>query len=560
MTKAKRALDRAHGSSPTPEKRSAPLESEEILQAIRHGRVDALVVAAEHGDQVVVLQGAENPYRVLIDAISDGAATLDSDGIVLYANKRFVEILSISQQNFIGSSLQSHFPPSGREKLENLIHGSLHSSSQEEITFDVESGRQRLIRFSLNPLRNSEHLTICVVATEMTALLEATEALKSNEESLRQLSARLLQLQDEERRRIARDLHDITGQKLAVQSMLLGRLDKASTGVDEEWHRVLAECKTLTGQLVDEIRTVSYLLHPPLLDELGLASAVQWYTEGFSRRTGIVTEADISANLPRLPPDVEVTLFRIVQESLTNVHRYSGSQKAYVHVKSTGDQITVEVGDYGRGMRPEMLNPMHGTVAPIGVGIQGMTERMRQLLGKLEITSRANEGTVVTATLPIAHLRILDSEETEDNRAGSSSDPVQSIAHKRILIADDHEMLRRGVRTLLQTELDWEICGEAVNGQEAVEKAGALHPDLVIIDIDMPVLNGLAATRQILRHRPQTKILIFTVHESDRMVKDIYATGAHGCLSKDKGAQDLLRVVKELFGNSTKSASATAPA
>src|ERR1700716_1474982 len=113
--------------------------------------------------------------------------------------------------------------------------------------------------------------------------------------------------------------------------MLLGRLENRSSDFDSESRQLLSECKALTGQLVEEIRTVSYLLHPPLLDELGLASAVQWYTEGFSRRTGIVTEADISANLPRLPPDVEVTLFRIVQESLTNVHRYSGSQKAYVH-------------------------------------------------------------------------------------------------------------------------------------------------------------------------------------------------------------------------------------
>jgi DNA-binding NarL/FixJ family response regulator len=118
---------------------------------------------------------------------------------------------------------------------------------------------------------------------------------------------------------------------------------------------------------------------------------------------------------------------------------------------------------------------------------------------------------------------------------------------KRILIADDHEMLRRGVRFMLEKETAWEVCGEAVNGQDAVDKATALSPDLVILDINMPVLNGLVAVRQILRNRPQTKILIFTVHDSDQTLKEIHAAGAHGYLSKNNASEDLLRVVKELL-------------
>jgi len=130
----------------------------------------------------------------------------------------------------------------------------------------------------------------------------------------------------------------------------------------------------------------------------------------------------------------------------------------------------------------------------------------------------------------------------------------------RILVVDDHEVVRQGIRTILSARPEWEICGEAVNGQEAVELAAELEPDLVIIDIDMPVLNGLAAVRQILRHRPQTKVLFFTVHDSEQMLKDIYATGAHGCLSKDKGSQDLIRVIRELFEKNTKPSSSDARA
>ena len=554
MPKVKRPAGSALGSSVSLKADMPPTESQEIIHAIRSGRIDALVVAGERGDQVVVLQDAELPYRLLIETISDGAATLDSDGIVLYANKRFLEMLSVSSERFIGTPLQNHFPSSGREALEKLIRSAQHDSRQGEISLEGKGGRPRIIRLSLNPVRISGHHTICVVATELTELLEANEALRSNEESLRQLSARLLQLQDEERRRIARDLHDTSGQKLAIQSMLLNQLESIASGLDAQSRQVLAECKSLTGQLVEEIRTVSYLLHPPLLDELGLASAVKWYTEGFSRRTGIDTEVSISSSFQRLPRDIEVTLFRIVQESLTNVHRYSGSPKAYVRVKSTDDQIVLEIGDFGRGIQQETLNARLGSIAPIGVGIQGMTERMRQLSGKLEITSRANKGTLVTATLPMAYLRTSGSQDVAvpeadpRPRAGNrKSGPKQNVELKRILVVDDHEMLRRGVCTLLETELGLEICGQAVDGQDAIEKAAALKPDLVIIDVDMPVLNGLAATREILRNRPQTKVLVFTVHESDQIVKDIYAAGAHACLSKDKGGRNLLRVIKELF-------------
>jgi len=563
MPKAKRVLKNT--PDPVEGLKHSLIESRDIVHAIRNGRIDALVVDGQEGQQIVVLQGAEHPYRVLVESINDGAATLDSNGTVLYSNKRFAEILNIAPENFVGSKLQSHFSSSGRQKLEQLIRNALTDSTNGEITLDVPGGRQRLIRFSLNPVRSLENQNVCVVATELTELMEASEALRSNEESLRQLSARLLQLQDEERRRIARDLHDTTGQKLAIQSILLARLDKTSKGLDEESRKLLAECKMLNVQLVEEVRTVSYLLHPPLLDELGLASAVEWYAEGFARRTGIATDVKISPKFMRLPPDIEVTFFRIVQESLTNVHRYSGGSKAYVRLKATDDQIVVEVGDDGKGIEPGKLNAKNGTVAPLGVGIQGMTERMRQLSGKLEIKSKPKSGTLVVASLPIARLRHSDSQDSAEANGNSQpaaqtqgENPQSSVPRKRILIADDHEMLRRGVCTALQKQTEWELCGEAVNGREAVERATRLQPDLVIMDVEMPVLNGLAAAREILRNCPQTKILIFTVHESDQMVKDIYAAGVHACLSKDKGGRDLLRVVKELLEDNVSYSSASA--
>lgn len=529
-------------------------ELEETLEAIRGGAVDALVINGPDGDQVFTLQGAEHPYRVLVETINEGAATLDTSGTILYSNLRFAEILGVPLEKFIGTPVQSHVSPEESAKLESLIEHARENTAKGEINLEALEGKSRVVRFSLSPIKSSGLKTICVVATELTELMEANQSLKSNEETLRQLSSRLLQLQDDERRHIARDLHDITGQNLAVQSIALSQiLNSKTVRLDEATRKTLTECATLTRQVGEEIRTLSYLLHPPLLDELGLASAVKWYAQGFEHRTGIAVEVDIQTDFSRLPPEAEVTLFRVVQESLTNVHRYSGSPKAYVSLRATGGAVKVQVGDFGKGMPSDGLKSAHAGDAPLGVGIQGMKERMRQLGGRLDITSRPNEGTLVTATLPVSKLEEIASEPLD--RAGSlqfsrdveGAHTDSATARKRILVADDHEVLRRGVRTMLQPETDLEICGEAVDGQDAIDKASELHPDLVILDINMPVLNGLAAVRQILRHRPETKILVFTVHDSDQTIQEILAAGAHGYLSKAKGGQDLVYVIRELL-------------
>ena len=262
----------------------------------------------------------------------------------------------------------------------------------------------------------------------------------------------------------------------------------------------------------------------------------------------------------RLPPDAEVTLFRIVQESLSNVHRYSGSARASMQIKVHAGEIELTVADFGKGMH-HALNSRTGKVAPLGVGIQGMKERIRQLGGKLEITSQPGKGTSVTATMSLATPEAVAASPTSPSASPSVSqdaaepqdaadDPTparQNGSRRRILIVDDHEMLRQGLRAMLQKESDLEVCGEAIDGQDAVNQARALRPDLVILDINLPVLNGLIAVRQILRHRPKTRILVFTVHDSEQTAKEISAAGAHAYLSKGTGSDDLLRVVRTLL-------------
>jgi CheY-like chemotaxis protein len=184
-----------------------------------------------------------------------------------------------------------------------------------------------------------------------------------------------------------------------------------------------------------------------------------------------------------------------------------------------------------------------------------MTERIRQLGGTLNITSEPGRGTLVSAHIPFvtSQLASSDSDNTSESTTVSAyvkeAGLLQSSAdqRKRILIADDHAMLRRGVRNTLQSQPEFEICGEAVDGQDAVEKVKQLQPDLVILDINMPSLNGLVAIRQILRHQPQTKVVIFSVHNSDQTMQEARSAGAHGFISKGKDGAELLRVVREVL-------------
>ncbi len=401
-------------------------------------------------------------------------------------------------------------------------------------------------------------------AAELLGLVEANEALRSTEESLRRLSARLLQLQDEERRHIARDLHDITGQKLALQSMGLSALQtKQASHLDAEAQQTLRESLVLNQEIATEIRTLSYLLHPPLLDELGLSSAARWYATGFTKHTGIPIDIEVPQEMERLSPDAEVAIFRVLQESLTNVHRYANTPKARLRISTTADEIKVEIEDYGKGLQAARAKFPQESVARLGVGIQGMTERIRQLGGRLDITSGAKRGTLVIATIPLRASQVAAPAASQVS-AGTASLPsaASSVAehHQRqqILIADDHEMVRRGVRNTLQSEPDLEICGEAVDGQDAVDKASKFRPDLVILDINMPVLNGLVAVRQILRHCPTTKIVIFSVHDSEQPRQEARAAGAHGFVSKGEDSRELVRVVRHVLKRNTQAASASA--
>ncbi|MFZ0883473.1 MAG: CheR family methyltransferase [Candidatus Acidiferrales bacterium] len=490
--------------------------------------------------------------RVFADALIENAREplliLDRDLRVTLANSAFCRLFQIAAAETEGQLVydlgaKQWDIPALRHLLEQIIQ-----RNQRADDFEVCHGFPHLgtRTMCINARRIEPHEDEYLI---LLAIEDISEK-KRQTEALRRLSAYSMRVQDDERRRIARDLHDITGQKLALQSMNLAQMLRKlrdNPGVLS----IARECQSLTDQISSEIRTLSYLLHPPLLDELGLSSALHWYAQGFETRTGIRVTVDVPSDLLRLSPETEVTLFRVVQESLTNIHRYANSATAIIRVNADAEEMTLEIIDHGKGMEVSAEAPESFTAERPGVGIQGMRERMRQLSGRLEIVSVPNRGTRVVATLPVegvAREKALDEADVAalENAVndGDSTAPGASPEKKvRVLIADDHEIMRQGVRSLLADELNWEICGEAVNGREAVDKTLQLTPDLVILDLNMPVLDGLAALREIVGQTPRTKILVLTVHDSKRIIHEIFSAGADGCLLKSQTAQDLVRAV-----------------
>src|ERR1017187_10394874 len=233
------------------------------------------------------------------------------------------------------------------------------------------------------------------------------------------LTQRLLKVQDEERRKLSRDLHDHTGQTLTALKLSIAQL-KESCKEDPSKMVLVSEVSGLADQALDEIRTMSYLLHPPLLDEVGFACAAEWYVEGFAKRSGLSVSLDIAPDGERLPMRIEIALFRVLQESLTNVHRHSGAAQVRVYFRHQLEKIILEIRDDGCGIPAERLLRLREASAETGVGLAGMRERMNELNGKLEIESDGH-GTTLRAIVPFS--AIAPSGRIEDCALAAAQQP-----------------------------------------------------------------------------------------------------------------------------------------
>jgi PAS domain S-box-containing protein len=347
----------------------------------------------------------------LLDLANDAILVKSPDGTISYWNRGAERLYGWTRAEALGRSphqlLSTEFPvPLSEIESGDGWEGELHHVKRDGSRIVVAS------RWTTMRDRHGDLIGWLEINTDITAR-------KSAEAAARSLTGRLLTLQDEERRRIARGLHDSLGQYLAALKMNLDTLATANGSQPE----LAGKCAEMVDTCLTETRTISHLLHPPLLDEAGLNSAARWYVDGFAQRSGIKVSLSMPAELRRLPGEVEIALFRALQESLTNVHRHSGASEVAIRLTMDAYQVQLQIRDNGCGIAPQRLKRLADSAAEAGVGLAGMRERVRELGGLVEIQSDPT-GTVLKVSIPISEI----APETAIEPAGDNHDSTRPVS------------------------------------------------------------------------------------------------------------------------------------
>ena len=343
------------------------------------------------------LMESETRFRELVNSLPQIVFETDEKGYLTSANQKAFGAFGYEHEDLAQRlHLLQMIIPEERQRAEQNMWAVLKGvpSAAEYTALRKDGSTFPVLAYSGPILQGGHPVGLRGIVVDITDRKQA-------EKELRQLSSCLLNVQDEERRRIARDLHDTVGQHLSALEMNITVVEEAAPSLKPRAREALAESHSLTKWCLHEVRTLSYLLYPPLLDEMGLGRALRYYGKGFSRRSGIRVRVEVPPQLGRLPREVETALFRIVQECLANVHRHSGSPKARIRLVQSSAALTLQVKDEGRGIPSGIFSKGNGSVAGLGVGIRGMRERLRQIGGRLEIVS-SSKGTTVRAILPLS--------------------------------------------------------------------------------------------------------------------------------------------------------------
>src|SRR6185437_6339166 len=361
-----------------------------------------LILTAFLNHYMRALRTRERDYNTLVDCARFGVFLLEGERFV-DANRTAAVMFGLeSERAAIGLTpwqLSPERQPNGRASEEFARERILAAAREGGITFEwvhkrVDTGESFPAEVDLSSL-STDGTTLAL------ALVHDVTVRKRAEEELRQISAEMLQLQDEERRRIGRDLHDSTGQSLAALEIELAQLEQEAQKLSASAREQLERCIRLARQCSAEIRTASYLLHPPLLDELGLSSALRWLADGLRARSGLEVRLQLPEGLEGIAPEEELALFRVAQEALSNVHRHSSSPWVAIRLRAEPASVILEVEDAGRGITSPRPGDAESSGRFAGVGVAGMRERIRQLGGTFTVESTAN-GTLVRACIPLS--------------------------------------------------------------------------------------------------------------------------------------------------------------
>ncbi len=377
------------------ELRARLAESEEALRAIRSGEVDAVIGAGRKGRQIFTLKGAEHAYRVLIESMNEGAVTLTSQAVILYANQCFARMVKCPLEQVIGSSLRRFLSTSDRAIIQPLLKRAAKSGAKVQVLLHRGDKSSLPVQISFRPLSKTalNPETFGLVLTDMT------EA-RRNEERLRELTQRIIQVQETERGRVALELHDNITQLLCAVLFRSEALAESISPRETRAKREAVKLREMLGNAVQEVERISRHLRPGMLEHLGLVEVIRASSKDFSEKCGVLVRLNVTELAVRPPADTELALYRILQEALKNVAKHAQARHVAVGLTQSAGDIELTIADDGVGFSA----PRRGTKLTTkgGLGLLGMRERATYVGGTLEIKSARRTGTEITVRIPTA--------------------------------------------------------------------------------------------------------------------------------------------------------------
>ena len=382
-------------------------------------------------------------------------------------------------------------------------------------------------------------------------VVQRTRDLQEKTSQLQTLASQLTHAEQRERRRLAQLLHDDLQQLLVAARLKVGMIRHRA--VEETLCGWLAQADALLDQAISGSRSLTFELSPPVLYEAGLETAVRWLAEHVQEKHGLVVEVEAPVPVEPVCEETRVLLFHAIRELLFNVVKHAAAEHALVRIsRAEGNLLEVLVADQGTGFDPAILDQLvsKAPAAPVGFGLFSLRQRLELLGGRLDAESSAGEGTRMVIRIPLEAARTqiepLPEESLMEGGRVASCGGIHPSRQKRIrvIVADDHPILREGLTGLLAEEPDIDVVGQASDGQEALDLARRIAPQVVLMDITMPVLNGIDATRQIKAEMPQIRVIGLSMHEDESLISAMYDAGADAYLVKNGPSESLVEAIR----------------